>query len=309
MAKQRNKPHDIFIKALLSDLGRAKGFLAYLLPNSVVKQLDFSSIEPEDRIQIVASFSEQYIDALFRIRLRRKNEVVHLLLEHKSYPDKRVASQLFHYIHTAYLSQIDAGIPLQPVFALLFYHGKKKWKFHPPTESISVKSKHLKQALPRFYIWYSDLSVVPIKDILHLPTGWLRAALMVLRFSHYPKELIKRFEQIFKNIAALEEGNFFQVLGIYYLQITPLSRQEFMRMVEGLLDRTKKEFMTIYDAILEEGIQQGLEQGLEQAHKETILKGIQNNIPVSMLCTLTGYSEAMVTAIIQQATTDQPNKP
>jgi predicted transposase YdaD len=120
-----------------------------------------------------------------------------------------------------------------------------------------------------------------------------------------------------------EEGNFFEVLVVYYLKLVPIGREQFQAMVAALPSVKKPEVMMLYDAILEEGrekglreglekgreegLEKGLEKGLEEAKKRTILNGHKNGLSVDMLCMLTDYREDQVLRILAQIYDQTPD--
>ncbi len=121
--KKDTKPHDTFMKTLLSDKPRAQVFLQCMLPAELAEQLDLGTLEPIDRLQLPESGHEHYVDALFRVRLRTSahedEALVSILLEHKSYADRWVSLQLLYYIAAAYYSRHNTHQPLQLVIPYL----------------------------------------------------------------------------------------------------------------------------------------------------------------------------------------------
>ena len=313
------KPHDTFMKALLSEKSRARAFLRHMLPAGLMNQLDLDTLEPEDRLQLPESGHEHYVDALFRVRMRssyqEEEALVSILLEHKSYADKWVGLQLLYYIGAAYYARHNTHQPLQLVIPYVFCHGVGSWSFQSPRELMGERySDHLRY-VPSFEVLTTDLSNISEEFIENLPEPWLRASLLVQKYSRRPGELLHRFGQIFSSLPGPEEGNFFEVLVVYYLKLVPIGREQFQAMVAALPSVKKPEVMMLYDAILEEGrekglregLEKGLEKGLEEAKKRTILNGHKNGLSVDMLCLLTDYREEDVLRILAQIDDQTPD--
>jgi predicted transposase/invertase (TIGR01784 family) len=314
MVKKKHKPHDAFVKALLSDPVRAKVFLLRLLPPRVSDRLDLDSLEPEDRIQGSGAGPERQLDALFRVRLRRpgragQDALLSILLEHKSYRDRWTTLQVLGYLAAAYEAQRAARLPLRPIIPCVFRHGKGRWRL--PDVRALFWSGHgpFLDYVPTFNVLYTDLGGMSEEEIGQMGEAWLRSALLTQKYSHDPTALMARFERIFTIPPEPGAGNFLQILMVYFSKLVSISRDAFRDLVYGLPEHKQPNIMTLYDSILEEGIEQGIERGIEQgiekgiekAKKQTVLSGYKNGISIEVLCLLTGYSEVQVWQILSEA--------
>jgi predicted transposase/invertase (TIGR01784 family) len=338
MVKKKHKPHDAFVKALLSDPVRAKVFLLRLLPPRVSDRLDLDSLEAEDRIQGSGAGAERQLDALFRVRLRRpgragQDALLSILLEHKSYRDRWTTLQVLGYLAAAYEAQRAARLPLRPIIPCVFRHGKGRWRL--PDVRALFWSGHgpFLDYVPTFNVLYTDLGGMSEEEIGQMGEAWLRSALLTQKYSHDPAALMARFERIFTIPPEPSAGNFLQILMVYFSKLVSISRDAFRDLVYGLPEHKQPNIMTLYDSILEEGIEKGIEQGIERgieqgiergieqgiergieqgieqgiergiekAKKQTVLSGYKNGISIEILCLLTGYSEVQVWQILSEA--------
>ena len=91
-------------------------------------------------------------------------------------------------------------------------------------------------------------------------------------------------------------------------EIVEINLDELKKLLETFSPNAKKEIMTTYQLIkqegvkegLEKGLEQGLEQGLERKTVDVILKGYKNGISIDKLAIITGLSEQEVQKIIQK---------
>ena len=112
---------------------------------------------------------------------------------------------------------------------------------------------------------------------------------------------------------------------VYFSKLVSIERDAFRNLVYELPKHKQPNIMTLYDSILEEGIEKGIEKGIEQgiergieqgiergiekgieqgiekAKKQTVLSGYKNGISIEVLCLLTGYSEVQVWQILSEA--------
>ena len=126
-----SNPHDLFFKELLSRPEGQRDFVANYLPAAVVAQLDLSSPEPTKDSFVAPRRQGHYSDLVFHVRLRSgRPAFLYLLFEHKSRPDRFARLQLLRYTMALgddwHRDHPRALLP--PVFPVLFYHGKTRWK-------------------------------------------------------------------------------------------------------------------------------------------------------------------------------------
>lgn len=332
MANDKLKLHDAFLKSLLSDPGRARTFLQRLLPAHLCRELNLDSLEVDDRSFIRRDLHEFFADALFRVSLRNapeKQAIVSILLEHKSYPDQRVAVQMLTYLAEGYRTQSAEKAmphqkkygakmpppPLYPIIPFLFYHGKEDWEFKPLRQLFDPIYANLLHYIPTFETIYTNLRKVSEQDILRLQEAWLRTVLLTQKYSHDPNALINRFALIFQTLFEIDERNFFQKFIVYYIKTTALNQETFRVLWKQLPQNQNSAAMTWIEEAFQgyqRGIEQGIEQGLEKGKAqgldlgitlqklEIIRKGIQNHISLSILSTLTGYSESEIQRIVEE---------
>ncbi len=86
-------------------------------------------------------------------------------------------------------------------------------------------------------------------------------------------------------------------------EIVEINLDELKKILETFSPNAKKEILTTYQLIKQEGIKEGLEQGLEQGIErktiDVIMRGHQNGISISILSAITGLNEEKVQKTIK----------
>jgi hypothetical protein len=337
MENKKPKPHDHFLKFLLDDTRKAKDFLRRMLPKRLVRRLDLESLTPENISFVSPALTNSLSDALFSVRLKGGDEqqtvLVSILLEHKSQPDKWTPVQLLAYLAEGYRRQVrnlrkknkDGTKPpqiLRPIIPFLFYQGGKKWDFPGMHGLFEDAHAPLLRHVPAFETIFTSLYDMQDEHIARIGQIWLRATLLTQKYSHKPKELLKRVAPIMRSIEAATDGNFFMAFTIYFTRSLKIKISDYQKLVDALpKDSNPQAMITLYDQLIakgrEEGLEQGLEKGLEQglekgieqglekgselAKREAVLSGMRHSVPIQVICVMTGYSEEKVMQIIREA--------
>ncbi len=308
----KDRPHDTYIKILLSDINRASDFLQSMLPQDLVAKFDFSTISSEKISFINSDLEEVMADAIFSLGLKEKNSehcFVSILLEHKSYIDPPVPFQMGMYMMGAYLEMLRNKIPLRPVIPFLFYQGKRKWKLKSVHEYFDPIYKNFTKYIPSFETAFVDLGRIPDDKINQLAKVWLRAALFTQKYGNQPLEISKRLTDILNTLYSQTDRNFFQSTIIYIYMLTKKESVPFDMIISQLPENIKSEAMTTYEDIIEKGvkkgiklgIEQGIEQGIEKEKIEVVLRSYDHNYSIQDIVVITGLSEAEIKEILKKA--------
>lgn len=116
-------------------------------------------------------------------------------------------------------------------------------------------------------------------------------------------DLAKIFRLFPENAGA---GNFLETIFVYLLSAADIPKEEFIKALEYTPNDIKKNIMTTYTRIKEEGKVEGkLEgkiegklEGKKESITEVILKGFDNNLDIVLLANITGLSEDQVQTIL-----------
>ena len=126
----KTHPHDLFFRRFFSATKEVVALLETILPQSILCLLDLSTVKIENTVTVKAL--EVRVDLILSVGLRKSKRKAKILfiVDHKSWPDKLVIQQLLKYQLTMIEEHYDSeeGF-LPPVFTIIFYHGRGKWRF------------------------------------------------------------------------------------------------------------------------------------------------------------------------------------
>jgi predicted transposase/invertase (TIGR01784 family) len=177
--------HDRFLKLLLSNPESAGCLLRERLPKDVAAILGPEPPELVDGTFVDGEFREHLTDRLFRMKtLKGEDALVYLVVEHKSYPDRRTAFQLLRYMSRIW-ERMAMEAPnweqLPPIFPLVVYHGESEWRY--PTEFADLLNvdKLVRPHCLDFRFTLVDLG--RIEDLALSDQIRLRAGLLALKYA------------------------------------------------------------------------------------------------------------------------------
>ena len=154
MAKMNQ--HDIITKQVLSQKTYAVDFLKNSLPSEITSKLDFTKLRIEKGHFIDATDQERFTDILYSVPTKKQSDSessesseskklgILCLIEHKSYKEKDIHSQLLMYLAGIYKTS------KMPVIPLVLYHGKKEWDIPTCFSSSLVIPDNLKEILKKY---------------------------------------------------------------------------------------------------------------------------------------------------------------
>ncbi|MBF0341940.1 MAG: Rpn family recombination-promoting nuclease/putative transposase [Magnetococcales bacterium] len=269
------QPHDRLFRALMSHPETAGAFLRESLPPEVSRLL---ALEPPELVD--GSFVEErlrpcFSDRLFQARtVSGKTLFLYVLLEHKSYEDKKVGWQIFRGV-SAFLDQKtredENWQKLPAILPMLLYHGQQEWRF--PNEFLALvdADEALRPWLLNFLFPVVDLGPIPNRQLSRHVR--LRAGLMALKYgTRDPQEQMEALEEI---AFALEEAPELLLSVLLYLlttfqnlneeqvrlvvrRINPMEEVEMMsQFAQEILAKGKPEWATM---VRQEGRQEGRQE-------------------------------------------------
>lgn len=156
-------PHDALFKARFSRRPTAIAFCRHYLPPEIVALLDLDSLEVVKESFSDEALRQHFSDMLYQIALRTGGTAhLHILLEHKSWPDQGVALQIARYQMQKWAELWNDHAPRLPVILpVVLYHGKQKWNV--PRNFAAMFNLYgpaavLRPFVPDFYYYLCDLS-------------------------------------------------------------------------------------------------------------------------------------------------------
>ncbi len=304
----RGHPHDLFFRRLFSGNKELIALLKTILPQSILYLLDLSTLKIENSIAIKSL--EIRVDLILTVKLKKSKKETDILfiVDHKSWPERRVIQQLLKYQLIMMEKHYDDDEDfLPPVLTIIFYHGHKKWNplfsLHEDWVSRGVFSKRgleqISQYLINFTPYFFNLSefdienkaIKRIRPILYtFKQIWSLNKLKSLK--EKKAALHKILSSVKKDLQGEEKEYIINVLlGIksYLLQYNP-------ELAKGLLNEVSKEIteelggenimkeldLAIAEIVQkncqaweQEGLQKGMQEGIQKGMQEGRQKGMQ----------------------------------
>lgn len=305
MPKRITNIHDKFVKDLLSTPELAIAFLEEYLPIEVVNILDFGSLTYQNTSYLSKELKASYSDMVWSITSKEDISLkICLLLEHKSYVEPNVNFQLLEYLALAYQKQLKEKKELELIIPILYYHGSEKWEYQSLQSHFTKFPIYLQKYLPNFAIEFINLQQLSQQQIQSLKHGLLRTALTVQRYYTDSEQLNKSIEQVLLNLNPYLESNFIDVIFVYLIQNDKLNKASFKKKLEILPPEINSKAMSIYDELLQEGIEkgkaEGIVEGIEKGIEKAILNSYNNGIALETIRLITGESIEKIMDVLKK---------
>ena len=142
MAHDVQRPHDKLFRTVFADHGEAAALLRAHLPESLARDLRWSTLTLQDRSFVDPDLRDTESDLLFSIRRKAGAPPawLYVLLEHQSRPDRWIRFRLLKYccrIWDRSRRQFPRERRLRPIVPLVFYQGPAAGATPPSSPSCS----------------------------------------------------------------------------------------------------------------------------------------------------------------------------
>ena len=124
--------HDKLFKNVFENVDNTRAFLRKVLPETLIKAIDFSKISIDFTDYVSKKFKEGHSDIIVKtLMINEKGKElqtdIYILVEHKSYKDEEIFIQLLLYMYLMWQKDLSEDKPLRVIIPLVFYHGKDEW--------------------------------------------------------------------------------------------------------------------------------------------------------------------------------------
>ncbi|MBF0180632.1 MAG: Rpn family recombination-promoting nuclease/putative transposase [Magnetococcales bacterium] len=270
-----SQPHDRLIKALLSHPETADQFFRERLPSEIVAQLSLDLPEPVDGSFVPDALSLFISDKLFRVKMVNDAPAfIHILAEHKSYPDRRVAWQISQGIMACMEQSVrEMGRnwdSLPAVIPVLIYHGNTPWNH--PNDLISLIDANITLHPWLLNVRFIVVDLSSTADPLLSRHARLRAGFLALKYgTRTPHEQMAALDQI---ADALRDAPELLAPVLIYLMTTFTSLQQ--ETVHEIVMRVKpQEETTMMSIYARELIAKGRAEGEASGRQRMLTRFIQ----------------------------------
>jgi hypothetical protein len=263
------QPHDTFFKQIFSDPKRVK-ILLDIFAEDIAQ--DIHSITPVNTEKFSSKSQKFMLDLLFSCKVEDQDAYIRIVLEHKSYLDKELPTQLLYYNAAIWEEAIKEKEYYPPIINIVFYHGKGEWNI--PTSLPIVKNTKLEKYTSKLNYILIDLNQISDEDIISKTHKDLCAQWAMLAMKHIfdsIESFIKVFELIADYIKSHEhiEKSHCIFLTLDYIVSVKDNAEEVENILKELTGGDEK-VMTLTEKWMMEGLQKGLQEGSLKTKKDDI---------------------------------------
>jgi predicted transposase YdaD len=287
MADEIHHPHDLMVRAVLSDLAEATSFLQQHLPQEVSQALNWSTLTLREGSFVDEDLRASEADFLYAIeRLSGADSVwIYVLLEHQSTPDRWMRFRLLKYccrIWDLSFREHPDQRELRAIVPLVFYQGERSWSYSTEFADLFAESVREWPEVPRFSHGLIDQSGMQPEGV----QGELKTRLMQLLLMAAYHPTVAWMEQVAEWLVSLSSlppsggVNYMRVFVRYILSTQePEAAQTFRDVLRQHAPELGDEVMTYAQELFEQGrleervrvIESLLREGLDWAAIERVM--------------------------------------
>jgi predicted transposase/invertase (TIGR01784 family) len=181
MAEEIHHPHNLMVRAVLSDLADATSFLQQHLPQEVSQALNWSTLRLLEGSFVDEDLRASEADFLYQIEHVSGEDSVwlYVLLEHQSTPDRWMRFRLLKYccrIWDMSFRESPDQRELRAIVPLVFYQGERSWAYSSEFADLFAESVREWPGVPHFAHGLIDQSGIEPGEV----QGDLKVRLMQL---------------------------------------------------------------------------------------------------------------------------------
>jgi predicted transposase/invertase (TIGR01784 family) len=303
--------HDSFAREILSYKENAVCFFRGILPEDVVKRLDFKSLTEDKTSYTDEELAAYFSDVVYECRYKGSFLKIALLFEHKSFVPQFPHFQLLRYILNIWESFRKQRKPVPIVLPIILYHGKQKWNPRPFQAYVSGDTDLFARFIPGFEYILVDLSTIPDKQIMALfnTNPAVKLWLLIQKYIYVEEALMNNLDGFFSPdivYFTLEEGvRFFESIWRYIFEATHIEPDTILEKIPMLPDGAKEAIMTTAEKLRKQGRQEGKQEGLEEGEQrgekkaklEDARRMLEKGYPFEDICEITGLSRDEVKGV------------
>jgi predicted transposase YdaD len=261
MADEMHHPHDMMVRAVLSDLAEATSFLQTHLPQEVSQALSWSTLKLLEGSFVDEHLRESEADVLYEVQhvSGEASVWVYILLEHQSTPDRWMRFRLLKYccrIWDLSFREYPDQRELPAIVPLVFYQGERRWSYSSEFADLFAESVRDWPGVPRFSHGLIDQSGLQPDEV----QGELKTQLMqlVMLAAYHPAlawmEQVARLLGSLSSLAPSGGINYVRIFVLYILATQePETAQSFRDVLRQHAPEVGEDLMTYAQELLKEG--------------------------------------------------------
>src|SRR5215831_12668492 len=309
MADELHHPHDMMVRAVLSDLVEARSFLQTHLPQEVSQTLRWSTLTLLESSFVDEALRASEADFLYEVeRVSHEGSLwLYVLLEHQSTPDRWMRFRLLKYCCRIW----DQSFRWQPdqrelrvIVPLVLYQGERTWSYSTEFADLFAESVRDWPGVPRFSHGLIDQSGMRPEEV----QGELKTRLMQLLLMAAYHPTVAWMEQVAKLLGLLSSlppsggVNYMRIFVRYLLSTQePEAVESFREVLREYAPAVRDEVMTTYaQELLAEGRAEGEQLGAIKTQVEVIEGFLREGVEWAVIERATGINELQFQALKQQ---------
>jgi predicted transposase YdaD len=261
MVDEIHHPHDMMVRAVLSDLAEATSFLQRHLPQEVSQALSWSTLKLLEGSFVDEHLRESEADVLYEVQhvSGEASVWVYILLAHQSTPDRWMRFRLLKYccrIWDLSFREYSDQRELPAIVPLVFYQGERRWSYSSEFADLFAESVRDWPGVPRFSHGLIDQSGLQPDEV----QGALKTQLMqlVMLAAYHPAlawmEQVARLLGSLSSLAPSGGINYVRIFVLYILATQePATAQSFRDVLRQHAPAVGEALMTYAQELLKEG--------------------------------------------------------
>ena len=273
-----NNIHNDFFISIIKNRENAIDFLSGVLPDKILKEIDFNYLDFDDTAYIQNRFKDLFSDIVIKTKINNKNTDIFVLIEHKSTApdDKALFLQTLNYIYSMLELDFNNKKDFRIIIPLVFYHGERKWKIPRYFLDLYDVTDDIKPFLLNFsYLLYDTIdfddnntekfhnNLILISSLIGLKTA----------FKRNDVESIKKIINNLNKLGLLTEIGRIEMFLIYILKTKDIEEQQIIEILSTYNNEGGNTMETLADYFMQKGMEQGILQGIEQGMQQGMQQG------------------------------------
>ena len=272
-------PHDAVFKQFLMHAETARDFLDIHLPAELRELCDLDTLHLESGSFIEESLKGHSTDVLYSVQMQGSTGYLHVVIEHQSKPDKKMAFRMMRYSIAAMHRHLEADHDKLPlVVPILFYQGEATpyplsmcWfdMFYSPELARRVYNSPFPLV---------DITITPDDEIMQH-----RRIVELLQKHSRQRDLMLLLEQLVTlSDEGYTSGSQLVAMQNYMLQRGHTEQADLFYGVVRDRETGGESMMTLAQWFEEKGIEKGMVKGMEKWLERGIEKGMVKGIEIGI---------------------------
>lgn len=309
MAEDIHHPHDLMVRAVLSDVAEATSWLQRHLPEEVSQALDWATLRVVEGSFVDEDLRGSEADVLYEIARASDQEPVwlYVLLEHQSTPDRWIRFRLLKYCCRIWDLQLAARPrpqTLRPIVPLVLYQGEQRWAYSTELADLFAEAVRTWPGVPRFAHGLVDQSGLHPDEVQGARHTQLMQ-LLLLAAAHPAVAWMEPVARLLGTLTGLPPsgGVNYVRLFVRYILVTqaPEAAATFREVLRQYVPPGGEDPMTTYaQELLAEGRAEGEHQGKVKTQVDVIEGLLREGMAWSIIERVTGVNETQFQALKQQ---------